>query len=42
MEIVFTVLILLLAVAISGVVIRVLPFKLPLPLVQIALGSLLA
>jgi monovalent cation/hydrogen antiporter len=42
MEIVFTVLILLLAVAISGVVIRVLPFKLPLPLVQIALGALLA
>jgi len=42
MEIVFTVLILLLAVAVSGVVVRVLPFKLPLPLVQIALGAVLA
>ena len=42
MEIVFTVLILLLAVAVSGIGTRVLPFKLPLPLVQIALGALLA
>ncbi len=41
MEIVFTVLILLLAVALSGVVIRLLPFRLPLPLVQIAIGALL-
>ena len=42
MDIVFTVLILLLAVAASGIVIRVLPIALPLPLVQIALGALLA
>jgi CPA1 family monovalent cation:H+ antiporter len=42
MEIVFTVLILLLAVAVSGIGTRVLPFKLPLPLVQIAFGALLA
>ncbi|RKT25820.1 sodium/proton antiporter (CPA1 family) [Paraburkholderia sp. RAU2J] len=42
MEIVFTVLILLLAVAASGVLTRTLPFKLPLPLVQIAIGALLA
>ena len=41
MEIVFTVLILLLAVAASGGV-RVMPVKLPLPLVQIVLGALLA
>ncbi|WP_118181796.1 Na+/H+ antiporter [Paraburkholderia phosphatilytica] len=41
MEIVFTVLILLLAVALSGVIVRLLPFRLPLPLVQIALGALL-
>jgi len=42
MEIVFTVLILLLAVAASGIMVRSLPFKLPLPLVQIAIGALLA
>ena len=42
MDIVFTVLILLLAVAASGVVVRLVPFKLPLPLVQIAFGALLA
>lgn len=42
MELVFTVLILLLAVAISGVVARLTPIKLPLPLFQIALGALLA
>ncbi|MBB5427452.1 Na+/H+ antiporter [Paraburkholderia sp. JPY303] len=42
MEIVFTVLILLLAVAASGVLARALPFKLPLPLVQIAIGAMLA
>ncbi|MFJ3055630.1 Na+/H+ antiporter [Herbaspirillum sp. NPDC087042] len=42
MEIVFTVLILLLAVAVSGVVARLMPFKLPLPLFQIALGAVLA
>src|SRR5579864_5869756 len=42
MEIVFTVLILLLAVASSGILIRLLPVKAPLPLVQIAIGALLA
>jgi CPA1 family monovalent cation:H+ antiporter len=42
MEIVFTVLILLLAVAASGILTRSLPVKLPLPLVQIAIGALLA
>ncbi|MEM5386862.1 Na+/H+ antiporter [Paraburkholderia phymatum] len=42
MDIVFTVLILLLAVAASGVVVRLVPFRLPLPLVQIAFGALLA
>ncbi|SEI52491.1 Na+/H+ antiporter [Paraburkholderia diazotrophica] len=42
MEIVFTVLILLLAVAASGVVVRLVPLRLPLPLVQIAFGALLA
>ncbi|HEY1996923.1 Na+/H+ antiporter [Paraburkholderia sp.] len=42
MEIVFTVLILLLAVAVSGICTRALPFRLPLPLVQIALGAVLA
>ncbi|REE20593.1 sodium/proton antiporter (CPA1 family) [Paraburkholderia sp. BL27I4N3] len=42
MDIVFTVLILLLAVAASGALTRVLPLALPLPLVQIAIGALLA
>ncbi|QCP47963.1 Na+/H+ antiporter [Trinickia violacea] len=42
MEIVFTVLILLLAVAVSGIVTRLLPLKPPLPLMQIAIGALLA
>jgi Na+/H+ antiporter len=42
MEIVFTVLILLIAVAASGVVARIAPFNLPLPLFQIALGAILA
>lgn len=42
MNIVYTCLILLLVVALSGVVLRLLPIKLPLPLVQIALGALLA
>jgi monovalent cation/hydrogen antiporter len=42
MEIVYTVLILLLVVALSGALLRLLPFKLPLPLVQIGLGALLA
>ncbi|MEK6424015.1 MAG: Na+/H+ antiporter [Burkholderia gladioli] len=42
MEIVFTVLILLLAVALSGIVIRLLPWRPPLPLMQIAIGAVLA
>lgn len=42
MEIVFTVLILLIAVAASGVVARISPFNLPLPLFQIGLGAMLA
>ncbi|WP_153098969.1 Na+/H+ antiporter [Paraburkholderia hayleyella] len=42
MEIVFTVLILLLAVALSGACLRLLPFKVPLPLVQITFGAVLA
>jgi Na+/H+ antiporter len=42
MDIVYTVLILLLVVALSGVVVRMLPFRLPLPLVQIAAGGVLA
>ena len=42
MEIVFTVLILLLAVAVSGVAARLFPVKIPLPLFQIALGAVLA
>jgi CPA1 family monovalent cation:H+ antiporter len=42
MDIVFIILTLLLVVALSGVVLRLLPFKLPLPLVQIALGAILA
>ncbi|WP_179401083.1 Na+/H+ antiporter [Burkholderia guangdongensis] len=42
MEIVFTVLILLLSVALSGALTRVLPWQAPLPLMQIAFGALLA
>jgi CPA1 family monovalent cation:H+ antiporter len=42
MEIVFTVLVLLLAVAVSGIVMRLLHGRVPLPLVQIAIGALLA
>jgi CPA1 family monovalent cation:H+ antiporter len=42
MEIVFTVLILLLTVALSGALTRVLPLRLPLPLMQIAFGAMLA
>lgn len=42
MAIVFTILIMLLTVAISGVLIGLLPFRLPRPLVQIALGAALA
>ena len=42
MDIVFTVLILLLAVAASGIVTRMMRVALPLPLVQIAIGAMLA
>ncbi|MDA3920541.1 MAG: Na+/H+ antiporter [Salinisphaera sp.] len=42
MDIVFTTLILLLAVAASGVLLGLLPFNLPRPLIQIALGAALA
>ncbi|GAA0914977.1 Na+/H+ antiporter [Rothia nasimurium] len=42
MSLVITILVLLLVVAISGAVTRVLPVKLPTPLVQIGLGALLA
>lgn len=42
MNIVFTVLILLLAVAASGLLLEILPFKLPRPLVQVVLGACLA
>lgn len=42
MEIFFTILILILVVSLSGVVTQMLPFQIPLPLMQIALGALLA
>ena len=42
MEIFFTILIMTLVVSLSGVITRVLPFQLPLPLMQIAIGALLA
>ncbi|CAI0900494.1 Sodium, potassium, lithium and rubidium/H(+) antiporter [Serratia entomophila] len=42
MEIFFTILILILVVSLSGVVTRMLPFQVPLPLMQIAIGALLA
>ncbi|NUU68519.1 Na+/H+ antiporter [Enterobacteriaceae bacterium BIT-l23] len=42
MEIFFTILILTLVVSLSGVVTRILPFQIPLPLMQIAIGALLA
>ncbi|QEI05618.1 Na+/H+ antiporter [Pigmentiphaga aceris] len=42
MTIVFTVLILLLGVALSGIVARISPIRLPAPLFQIALGAVLA
>ncbi|MET0936488.1 MAG: Na+/H+ antiporter, partial [Luteibacter sp.] len=42
MDLVITILVLLLVVALSGAIVRVLPFRLPLPLIQIALGALLA
>jgi len=42
MEIFFTILIMMLVVSLSGVTARILPFQIPLPLVQIAAGALLA
>ena len=42
MEIFFTILILILVVSLSGVAARIIPFQIPLPLVQIAAGALLA
>ncbi|AHK18866.1 sodium:proton antiporter [Yersinia similis] len=42
MEIFFTILILILVVSLSGVVTRMLPFQVPLPLMQIVCGALLA
>lgn len=42
MEIFFTILILILAVSISGVAAKILPIRIPLPLIQIAIGALLA
>ncbi len=42
MEIFFTILLLTLMVSLSGVVTRILPFQIPLPLMQIVLGALMA
>lgn len=42
MEIFFTILILTLMVSLSGVAARMFPFQIPLPLMQIAMGALLA
>ena len=42
MEIFFTILILILMVSLTGVAARIIPFQIPLPLVQIAAGALLA
>lgn len=42
MEIFFTILIMTLVVSLSGVVTRMLPFQIPLPLMQIAIGAILA
>ncbi|MCS3433851.1 Na+/H+ antiporter [Klebsiella sp. BIGb0407] len=42
MEIFFTILIMTLVVSLSGVITKVLPFQIPLPLMQIAIGALLA
>ncbi|UPT57269.1 Na+/H+ antiporter [Dickeya zeae] len=42
MEIFFTILIMTLIVSLSGVMTRLLPFQIPLPLMQIALGAMLA
>ncbi|OSM95404.1 Na+/H+ antiporter [Lonsdalea populi] len=42
MEIFFTILMMTLVVSLSGVITRILPFQIPLPLMQIALGAMLA
>ncbi|MFS1563828.1 MAG: Na+/H+ antiporter [Candidatus Arsenophonus phytopathogenicus] len=42
MEIFFTILILILVVSVSGVITKVIPFRIPLPIMQIAIGALLA
>ncbi|MCT4702936.1 Na+/H+ antiporter [Enterobacteriaceae bacterium H20N1] len=42
MEIFFTILIMTLVVSLSGVATRMLPFQIPLPLMQIAIGAMLA
>lgn len=42
MSLVITILVLLLVVALSGAIVRILPVRLPLPILQIALGALLA
>ncbi len=42
METFFTILIMILAVSLSGVVVRMTPFQIPLPLAQIMLGAVLA
>lgn len=42
MELFFTILILILVVSLSGVVTRMVPFQIPLPLMQIAFGALIA
>ncbi|MGY3229051.1 Na+/H+ antiporter [Luteibacter sp. HA06] len=42
MDLVITILILLLVVALSGAMVRILPVRLPLPILQIGLGALLA
>ncbi|WP_342157546.1 cation:proton antiporter, partial [Proteus mirabilis] len=42
MEIFFTILIFILVVSVSGVITNVIPFRLPLPLIQIVIGALLA
>ncbi|MFP1739624.1 Na+/H+ antiporter [Lonsdalea quercina] len=42
MEIFFTILIMTLVVSLSGVITRILPFQIPLPLMQIGLGAVMA
>ncbi|MFP3019706.1 MAG: Na+/H+ antiporter [Arsenophonus sp.] len=42
MEIFFTILFLILVVSVSGVITKVIPFRIPLPIIQIAIGALLA